>query len=187
MMELSFVIVLSGLLAMYAFSKMQGQAKDAKMHEAVADAVTFVKNGILDSTGGYVNGAGGYCSSDYDFVNISAKRVVQCSGLKYAVTDLGTDTDGTKSYATLNTNTYGSCRAWVDEVDTDNIDVYIDCGTFAGSSTSKKAYLEELMRSEMRKRFPILLKTESVTASGVQPTANAGNAQDGKVRFRLGL
>lgn len=186
MIELSYVVIISGLIAMFWLSKMQGQGREEKIRNMSADAQEFIKRGILDMGVGYVNGTGGWCSVNNDFINISAKRVVNCSNLKYPVTDLGDDNDGSKSLARIARNSYGKCDVMVDENDANNIRVFFDCGTFA-DTPQKRAYIEELLTHDIAQNFKTIYKGVSRSASGITATSNAGNSNDGKVRFLLGL
>lgn len=121
---------------------------------------SIVSLGIYDTFKGYTTAGGGNCSSAYDVINISAKRVKLCTQIPFELVDetTGDDTDGTKSYFTFldskAKDTHG-CRVYVADSDAYTTRLLINC---SGMDSKYYSMLEQKISKQLSKQLPLVYK-----------------------------
>ena len=146
----------------------------------ITKITALVSVGIYDTFKGYTTSGGGNCSSSYDVINISAKRIKLCTNIPYPLVDntTGDNTDATKSFFSFldsySRTTHG-CMVYVDDFDDFTSRLFINC---SGLDSKYHAMIEEKLSKQLSKNLQLIYKTTYFNAIGFS-NLTSGNKNDG--------
>jgi len=209
MIELAIVVVVLGLLSILAFKNFVDNQKNKDVEKIANEIVEMTKDYVLDTTIGYLNGGGGYCSNDNTFAKIDAYRAIQCAGFLdkpyHSKTYLGDTSEKNGNYNkcdfiiipayALDTqiingnNTACRIHYYSDSSDSNILYIGINCSFI--KSERKKMYLEKIVSSALRKNFPSVYESENFnwkvnyTFTGCSMSDSGGNDKDGELLVEL--
>lgn len=157
--------------------------KEQKEIESVIDKVgLIVSYGIYDVHKGYTTSSGGSCSSAYDVIDITAKRVKDCTNINFDLID-NTTTDDTNPkesffyFLEMYSNDEYGCKVYLDDFDDFTTQVFVDCSSL---DVKYHSMLEQKFSSQLSKNLPFLFKTVYFDAIDFE-SLNDGNKDDGKI------
>ena len=187
LLEIIASIAIVGYLV-YSFIPIQAEKDfDKRVDEMISSISSLVKVGIYDNNKGYTVASGGNCSSAFDVLKISAKRIKLCTNLNFDLVDVttGDDTDAEKSFFTylnsdsISTN-YG-CKVYINDIADYTSHMFIDCSTLP---TKKLSVIEQKLTKQLQSKLGLIYKTSYQNATSFS-SLMTGNLYDGKVIIEL--
>lgn len=168
----------------YSFIPVQAEKDfDKRVDDMISSISSLVMVGIYDNNKGYTVASGGNCSTAFDVLKISAKRIKLCTNFNFDLVDntTGDDTDAEKSFFTylnsdsISTN-YG-CKVYVNDISDYASHIFIDCSTL---QTKKLSVIEQKIAKQLQSKLGLIYKTSYQNATSFSSLAN-GTLDDGKV------
>ncbi len=176
MVELVVTMLIVALLSWYAVVERRVDTRINDMNTAYNQISGFLANAVLDSTIGYPNGNGGDCSTTNDYINISAYRAKECSGLvnfiiEGAITTPAEQNNGTVNYLKggLPNLVQSGGRIYIGNsvvapapaVNSDEFYLFFDFSRTTGDDANERAknayFIEEVFLSRISKDFSSLI------------------------------
>lgn len=183
LIELTVTVALMAMLTIYFYIKTQDSYFYTEVKKATNEISGIIERGVMNDVTGYANGTGGDCSTGYDYVGLTAKRMNDCTGL-FVIDPLspkvldpngnGDDASSVTKILTGFTNENGSIylrsQTW------DTFEVFIDFSMLI-LDDRKKAYIEDHLTGLLRDKFSTSLV--GIDLNAVSFVASTGNVHDG--------
>lgn len=189
MMELSFSIILLSLAAWFVFDKIRAEEHQSSIVAMLTNTDDIVNVGIYDEQNGYLSGKNVYCSHTMDYRDISARRIEACTGNDaFKAFGAGNWNIGTNWYFKVGNIEGGTCRLYIDDLDSDGyaVSLFFDCSS-AKLNTVKSQYLEEFINGYYQKKYSDKYVGSSYTANCAAQggCGNTGTISDRKIKIIL--
>ena len=191
MIELVMTIVSTGFISFLLFKHFMTSQFYSSVNKADTQIVSILENVVMNPVKGYVNGAGGDCSSNNTYKDLSAARAIQCIGWKNVYPWEGTKSnDGTKSYIYEILKDYvgggQGCKMYLgsNSSDSDSYNVFVDCSNLDSAYSSYKPFIEQKLNSDLRNSLGPIVQKTYFNADSLYSTTG-GNNKDGKIGFLL--
>lgn len=187
LLEILASIAIVGFLV-YSFMPIQAEKDfDKRVDDMIASLSSLVMVGIYDNNKGYTVASGGNCSSAFDVLKISAKRIKLCTNLNFELVDMtvGDDTDAEKSFFTyLNSDSvstnYG-CKVYINDISDYTTHIFIDCSTLP---TKKLSVIEQKITKQLQSKLGLIYRTSYQNAISFS-LLTTGSLDDGRVIIEL--
>lgn len=186
LIEVILALIVASLASMYVINTLSNTKYNKAIKEMQFTIENVVNKGIIN-TSGYASGAGGFCSSDYDFTSLTTVRLTQCldwNGTKF-------DIDTTNTSSPLEglgfMRNYGRCQFYseVDSTNTRKFNLYIDCSTVQYDDKTLER-LEEAIQFVFEQRLSDIHVNTLRDADDVSGTTT-GEIDDGKIMGKFEL
>lgn len=148
----------------------------------------IIDAGTMNTITGYINATGGDCSNTYEYTDLSAGRMIDCNDWNSIYPYSGTkSTDGTESYIVSFLKEYmpsgSGCNLYLDEKDTDEFYMFLDCSNINfDSDNRRKKFIEQKVLSYMKDNFSTIYQSVDMQSTAVD-NDSSGTDEDGKIRI----
>ena len=191
MIELVMTIIISGFIAYLGYSHYRVSQFYSAVNKMDEDIANILENAVMNPVQGYVNGAGGDCSTNNTYSGLSAARAIDCIGWGNAYPYKGVKSkNGTLSYIYKLLKDYAGngngCKLYLGENPSDNTSYYVflDCSDLDSAYSNYKAYIEKKVNADLRNKFTTIIQNTYFNATSLYNTTG-GNPKDGKIGFLL--
>lgn len=192
------LIAISGI--MYLFFNMKRKNDFYESINNFAQKIDLIiKEAVTNPVEGYINGKGGYCSSDTSYAGLTAGRAIKCVGWNTNIFPISGASINASSaspskeyiYGLLKGETSkGGCKVYLkpDNNDLTEFYLFIDCSNLNYSNDNRdKALFESKMIYNLKNAFPNMLQEIYPDAISIDTIGsdNSGTKSDGKIGFKF--
>lgn len=180
LLEILISIAVIAFLTQKAFYYKKEKDFLSEIDNMIVQIGSIVSIGVYDTFKGYTTAGGGDCSTAYDVINISAKRIKLCSKIPYTMIDntTGDDTDSAKSYFSFldaYSRTATGCSVYIEDFDDTTTRFLINC---SGLDIKYYSMLEQKVPKQISKQLSLIYKTNYPKAIDFTNTTS-GTETDG--------
>jgi len=191
LIEILFSIVLASIVLALSYRYYAQNQWVAGVNKLAKNIYFLADKGIMNTTTGYINASGGDCSNDNSYKDLSAGRMLDCTGYASAYPIGGTKSiDGTKSWVTNLFKQYmpngKTCKLYMDDKSSNEYYLFLDCSDEnynSGSSRGKK-YIEQVVNSYIKSNLPTIYQSVDFDSTAIN-NSSGGNDHDGMLRILM--
>ncbi len=191
MLELIFTIIATGIIMSLSYRYYSQYRWVQAVDKLDKNVYFFANSGVMNTTTGYINATGGNCSSDNSYKNLSAGRMLKCTGYSsaYPVGGVSSD-DGTKSWVTNLLKAYmpsnKTCKLYFMEKSSNEYYMFLDCSDldYEGGSSRAKEFLEQKVNSYIKSNLPTIYQSVNFDSTAIN-NSTGGNDHDGMLRILM--
>ena len=191
MIELIFTIIATAIIMALTYNY-YSQNRWVQAVDKLSKNIYFLANkGVMNTTIGYINATGGDCSSDNSYTNLTAGRMLDCTGYSSAFPVGGVKSNNaTQSWVTNLLVQYmpsgKTCKLYFADKSSNEYYIFLNCSNldYEGGSNRAKKFLEQKVNSYIKSNLSTIYQSVDFDSTAINNNTG-GNDHDGMLRILM--